>query len=287
MMEYINALENMLLDLALVEDMGFPWRDVTTDLLLSQDNKMYSANILSKHHEPAVICGISLIHAIFRKLTSQFAIHSDYRDGDYLEPQKTLLTIEAPAQVLLKCERVTLNFLRHLSGISTLTAKYVGRVKGTCLKVLDTRKTTPGLRALEKNAVYCGGGVNHRMGLYDAVMVKDTHIDALGGIEKTMQLLSAATLPKLPIIIEVRSIAELDAVLEKSQGKVTRVLLDNMSVDALKNCVSLCQGRVETEASGNIRLENILEIAKTGVDYASVGELTYNAGHVDLSLEIC
>lgn len=278
-----NAFEEILLDLALIEDLGFPWRDVTTDLLFPKDKRIYQATIISKHNTPIIICGIDLIHHLFAKLSDQCKINTNYQDGDCLASGETLLTITAPAQTLLKGERVALNFLRHLCAIATLTAQYVARVKDTPLKILDTRKTTPGLRHLEKYAVHCGGGVNHRMGLYDAIMIKDTHVDILGGMQQAMDNLPTMAAHGLPVIVEVRSAEELAIVL-KSANKVTRVLLDNMSPALMHDCVLMCKGQVETEASGNIRLDTISAIAQTGVEYASVGELTYHAGHVDLSM---
>jgi nicotinate-nucleotide pyrophosphorylase (carboxylating) len=156
-------------------------------------------------------------------------------------------------------------------------------VKDTSLKILDTRKTTPGLRYLEKYAVACGGGMNHRRGLYDVIMIKDNHIDLLGGIANTIAALKNTA--QLPVILEIRTREELIVALEKGRGKITRVLLDNMSVSQLTACVALNAGVFETEASGGIGLENIIAIAKTGVDYASVGALTHSAGSVDLSMQ--
>jgi nicotinate-nucleotide pyrophosphorylase (carboxylating) len=273
-----------LLQSTLIEDLGFPFSDVTTDLLFPNHQARSQAKIISKQQDTINICGIALTQQLFTLLSDYCQIQSDYQDGDCLEPGQTLLTITAPASAILKAERTVLNFLRHLSAIATLTAKYVKRVKGTQLKILDTRKTTPGLRELEKYAVHCGGGINHRMGLYDAIMIKDTHVDILGGMEQALRILLTADTQHLPVIVEVRSPDELDIVLKLAAHKVTRVLLDNMSLAVMKDCVAKCQGILATEASGNIRLDTVLAVANTGVDYASIGELTYNAGHVDLSM---
>jgi len=278
-----SPLSDILLQLSLIEDLGFPWHDVTTDLLFPDHHKISHAKIISKHPEIITVCGVTLIEALFKKLSPHTKMTIHHPDGSQLKPKETLLTIEAPASALLKGERVALNFLRHLSAIASLTNKYVEKIKHTQLKILDTRKTTPGMRELEKYAVHCGGGVNHRMGLYDAIMVKDTHVDILGGMKNALAALPDKTTHKLPVIIEIRTIEELHIALENTH-KITRVLLDNMPPDLLFACVVLCNKQVETEASGNIRLENILAIAQTGVDYASVGELTYNAGQVDLSM---
>lgn len=279
-----SPLNDILLHSALTEDLGFPFHDATTDLLFPNDQRRQRATILSKHAEPITICGIDCIRAVFTKLSDNCEIHTDYRDGDRLAPGATLLTIEAPASALLKGERTALNFLRHLSAIATLTAKYVERVKHTQLKILDTRKTTPGLRQLEKYAVHCGGGINHRMGLFDAIMVKDTHIDLLGGMAQAINHLPERSTHHLEVIVEVRSRQELDIVLELGHSKVSRVLLDNMAPELLRECVAACQGVFTTEASGNINLSKIVTVAETGVNFASIGELTYNAGHVDLSM---
>lgn len=279
-----STLNDLLLHTALVEDLGFPLRDVTTELLFADNNELYQATIVSKHDKPVVICGIDWIRHIFAKFSKNCQIHSDYLDGEILAPGNTLLAIHAPATVILQGERIALNFLRHLSAIATLTSQYVAAVRHTKLKILDTRKTTPGMRYLEKYAIQCGGGVNHRMGLYDAIMVKDTHIDLLGGMQQAIARLPEKNSHGLAVIVEVRSPQELEIVLRDGRQKVTRVLLDNMSLAMLRDCVNLCHDTIETEASGNIRLSNIEEIAETGVNYASIGELTYNAGHVDLSM---
>ena len=174
---------------------------------------------------------------------------------------------------------------RYLSAISTLTNQFVQKIKHTHTKILDTRKTTPGLRHFEKYAVYCGGGVNHRMGLYDAYMIKDTHIDLIGGIKNALEKIPARNKNPLPVIVETRRIEELKEVIQFGKEKATRVLLDNMDNQTLKECVSMCKNIFETETSGNINLNTIKSIAETGVDYASVGMLTYAADQVDLSMQ--
>jgi len=279
-----NTLDQTLLTLALNEDLGIPWHDATTELLFPHQHDISHAKIVSKHPETIVICGIDWTRTLFTKLSPNCQIHSDFQDGQLLSPGDTLLNIQGDANTLLKGERTALNFLRHLCAVATLTAKYVKCVAHTKLKILDTRKTTPGFRHLEKYAVHCGGGVNHRMGLYDAIMIKDTHIDLLGGIEKALERLPELTTDSLPVIVEIRSIKELDIALSYGAKKINRVLLDNMTPALLKQCVEACHGIFETEASGNLRLNTILKVAETGVNYASIGELTYNAGHVDLSM---
>ncbi|MDF3054154.1 MAG: hypothetical protein K0Q74_61 [Gammaproteobacteria bacterium] len=281
----ITELNETLLNISLQEDLGENFCDITTDLLFPKDKIQGTAHIISKHHEPIVVCGIEWTRFLFSKLSEDARIESDRSDGDLLMPGERLLSVTADAKTLLKGERTALNFLRHLCAISTLTKKYVDKISMYDLKILDTRKTTPGFRLLEKYAVHCGGGMNHRMGLYDAVMIKDTHVDLLGDMEKTLIELPCLNQHTLPVIVEVRSQEELHIVLEHGQAKVHRVLLDNMSLEDMSACVKACQGIFETEASGNIRLDRIVDIAKTGVNYASVGELTYGAGHVDLSMK--
>jgi nicotinate-nucleotide pyrophosphorylase (carboxylating) len=281
-----HPLDHSIIDLALNEDLGANRCDVTTDTLFATQNSIQKAHIVSKHPEKITICGIELIQKLFLKINSNCRIFSDYQDGHELQPGAVLLTIETDAATLLKGERVALNFLRHLSAIASLTTRYVDTVKLTSLKILDTRKTTPGLRGLEKYAVHCGGGVNHRMGLYDAFMIKDTHVDLLGGMEYALQNLPQLNSHGLPVIVEVRSPKELDIVLQLGQGKVNRVLFDNMQTQELRSGVLACCNTFETEASGNINLNTISEVAATGVEFASIGRLTYDAGHVDLSMQI-
>lgn len=280
----INLISDKLLDLALAEDLGTNWHDLTTDALFAKSSKIYQTKIISKNPEPITICGVEFIHHLFKKINPDCKIIPHYQDGQQLLPGETLLTLESDGCTLLKGERTALNFLRHLSAIATLTAQYVHKIKHTQLKLLDTRKTTPGMRYLEKYAVHCGGGVNHRMGLYDAYMVKDTHVDLIGGMKETLKRLPNQAIHHLPVIVEVRSLAELADVLDDGQQKVTRILFDNMGLGDIQQGVSACQGIYDTEASGNIDLDNITDIAQTGVQFASVGKITYAAGQVDLSM---
>lgn len=280
----LNSIDQTLLNLALEEDLGNPWFDATSNVLFSNDTSIRRARIISKSSEPIIVCGIELARTLFNKLSPQCQIHSRCSDGDALLYGQTLLEITGNACALLAGERVVLNFLRHLCAIATLTAQYVDQIKHTRLKILDTRKTTPGMRHLEKYAVHCGGGVNHRLGLYDAIMIKDTHIDLLGGIQHALEYLPNRDTNALPVIVEVRNRQELALVLRWGRDKVDRVLLDNMTPAALKNCVGDCIGIFETEASGNINRDTLVSIAETGVNYASIGQLTYGAGHVDLSM---
>lgn len=280
----VNSVDSQIFQIALDEDLGQPWLDATTDLLFAEQRGEGKAIIISKQTSPITICGLAFLPNLLAKMTAHFRIETVYEDGDLLQFGEVLATLHAEAKVLLKIERVLLNFMRHCSAIATLTHHYVSKVKHTRMKILDTRKTTPGLRHLEKYAVFCGGGVNHRMGLYDAIMIKDTHVDLLGGMKATLAKLPTSDQQPLPVIVEVRSLQELEVVLMHGNNKVQRVLLDNMNCQQMQQAVTVCEDVFETEASGNIRLNTIAEIAETGVNFASIGELTYNAGQVDLSM---
>lgn len=286
-----------IIDLALIEDLGFPYLDLTTEVLFDpHDAQLYQADIVSKHSTPIVLCGLSMVQDILKHAPeplTKFELHGNYKDGDCIEPGQTLVRIQAPAKILWMFERTILNFLQRLCAVATLTAQFVQRVQHTSMQILDTRKTTPGMRTLEKYAVLCGGGVNHRMGLYDAILIKDTHIDLLGGITLALAKLSTYAVANthtqsVPVIVEVRNRVELDSVLRAhATGKVhiDRVLLDNMTLAELKDCVAQCHGIMPTEASGGINLSNVGAIAETGVDFASIGHITHSAGVIDLSMQ--
>ncbi|HEX4045546.1 MAG TPA: carboxylating nicotinate-nucleotide diphosphorylase [Gammaproteobacteria bacterium] len=283
----LNHLDAQLIELALLEDLGWPYADVTTATLFAENTTLSQAKIVSKHPTPITLAGLPVVNAILAKMGDQCTMQTEYTDGQRLLPGATLLTLHGPANTLLMVERTVLNFLQHLCAIATLTAQFVDRIKHTTTKILDTRKTMPGFRHLAKYAVHCGGGVNHRMGLYDALMLKDTHIDLLGGMAIALQILPEHTKQTLPVIVEVRTPEELVIVLNLNQElpKVTRVLLDNMSPATLQKCVSLCQGKMSTEASGNINFATVASVAECGVDFISIGQLTHSAGNVDLSMQ--
>lgn len=280
----LNAIDLQLIDLAFIEDLGLPYCDQTTALLFPTIKENAQAVLISKQPQPIVLCGLPIIEAILTK-SGDCTMQSDYNDGDVIQPGGTLLTLSGPAQTILMAERIMLNFLQRLCAIATLTAQYVEKIKHTQTQILDTRKTAPGFRHLEKYAVECGGGVNHRMGLYDAVMIKDTHVDILGGMAAALLKLPDDILQKCPVIVEVRTLAELTVVLDQGLHKVTRVLLDNMSPALMTECVTLCKGRIPTEASGNMSLDTVTIAAECGVDFISVGKLTHSAGSVDLSIK--
>ncbi len=242
-----------------------------------------NALIISK--DTGIIAGVSRSINIFHALDPSINITAHVKDGDQVYPKDKLLSLEGNARSILMMERIALNCMQRMSGIATYTRKLSDKISHTSCKILDTRKTTPGLRFMEKEAVVIGGGVNHRMGLYDMIMIKDNHIDFSGGIEnailKANQYLLDKNLP-LKIEIEVRNFEELDEVLKI--GKVHRIMLDNFSVHDLKKALQKINKRFETEASGGITENNIVAYAESGVDYISVGALTHSVKNFDISL---
>lgn len=268
-----------LIQEALAEDLGSDRRDLTTEALISP-GESGGAEILVK--SPLILAGLEAARRTFLALDERVDFKARASDGARLEPGSIAATIEGALRAILTGERTALNFLQRMSGVATLTARYVEAVSGTRARILDTRKTTPGWRALEKYAVRCGGGTNHRMGLYDAVLIKENHIRAAGGCTKAVERARGA-LPGAPVEVEVTTLGELDEVLEAG---VDRILLDNMDLPDLQKAVSGTAGRVPLEASGGITLENVRAVAECGVDFISVGALTHSAPAADLSLEV-
>jgi nicotinate-nucleotide pyrophosphorylase (carboxylating) len=261
---------------ALAEDVGAG--DVTTEATVAAD-AVGSAALLVK--EPGVVCGLRAAEATFRALDPDVRFEAFASDGDLVEPPAIVARVTGSQRAILTGERVALNFLGRLSGIATLTRRFVQAVEGTGVNVLDTRKTTPGLRALEKHAVACGGGRNHRFGLDDAVLVKDNHLQAAGSIGRAVELVRAAT--ELPVEVECET---LDDVREALDAGVDAILLDNMTLAELRESVALNAGRARLEASGGVTVDTIHAIAETGVDEISVGALTHSAPSLDVSLEL-
>ena len=261
---------------ALAEDIGAG--DVTTDATVPAD-AVGVADLLVK--EAGVVCGVRVAETTFRALDPDIRFEALASDGDVVEPPAVVARISGSERAILTGERVALNFLGRLSGIATLTRRYVDAIEGTGAAVLDTRKTTPGLRELEKYAVACGGGRNHRFGLDDAVLVKDNHLRAAGSVPAAVELVRAAS--ALPIEVECDT---LDQVAEALDVGVDAILLDNMSLDQLREAVDLTGGRARLEASGGVTLDTIRAIAETGVDEISVGALTHSARSLDVSLEL-
>jgi nicotinate-nucleotide pyrophosphorylase (carboxylating) len=263
---------------ALEEDIGTG--DVTTDPLISPD---FSCKAVITMKEKGVIAGFPLVSLLYKVLDEKVVLHPLLNDGDYADGPKDIAQMEGPARGIVKGERVALNFLQRLSGIATLTREFVERVEGTGVTILDTRKTTPNLRVLEKYAVHVGGGENYRSGLFDMVMVKDNHIAAVGGIKKAIILLRKKMNRDLMVVVETKNLEEIKEALSCS---VDRIMLDNMSINEIKEAVAFVQGKVPLEASGNMTLEKVREVAETGVDYISVGSLTTRFRAIDMSLNI-
>jgi nicotinate-nucleotide pyrophosphorylase (carboxylating) len=229
-----------------------------------------------------VIAGLDLAAASFKALDPYAQFVAGVADGAHATAGARIARVQGKARALLSAERVALNYLGHLSGIATLTAAYVAAIEGTKARIACTRKTTPGLRAFEKYAVRAGGGINHRFGLYDAVLVKDNHIAAAGGLAQALAKLRARTGHLVKVEVEVDT---LDQLCEALHFPIDAVLLDNMDVATLKKAVALVNGRLLTEASGGVNLETVRKIAETGVDLISVGALTHSAPRLDLALE--
>jgi nicotinate-nucleotide pyrophosphorylase (carboxylating) len=263
---------------ALAEDLGTAG-DITTDAIIPSDAEAEATIVARKE---GVIAGLDLAEATFGALDPDMQFHRAVQDGARVEADAVLARVAGKTRALLTAERVALNFVGRLSGIATMTAAYVAAVEGTRARIACTRKTTPGLRALEKYAVRAGGGVNHRFGLYDAVLVKDNHIAASGGLSNALGRLRTRIGHLVKIEVEVDTIDQLG---EALAFPIDAVLLDNMDVAMLKEAVRLVAGRVKTEASGGVSLETVREIALSGVDLISVGALTHSATSLDLSLE--
>lgn len=278
-----EELIDKLIDLAFAEDIGDG--DHTTLSCIPND-AMGKSKLLIK--ERGVLAGIEMAKEIFRRFDSTIRIEVLLEDGSLVKPGDVAMVVEGKVQSLLQTERLMLNVMQRMSGIATATNRYVEVIKGTKARVLDTRKTTPGLRMIEKEAVRIGGGVNHRIGLFDMILLKDNHIDFAGGIDKA--ILSAQEYCKrnnkaLKIEIEVRNFDELDEVL--SIGGIDRIMLDNFTPYETKRAVDLIDGRYETESSGGITFDTLRDYAACGVDFISVGALTHSVKGLDMSFKAC
>jgi nicotinate-nucleotide pyrophosphorylase (carboxylating) len=263
---------------ALAEDLGSEG-DITTDAIVPAEAKGEAAIVA---RQTGVMAGLDLAEAAFRTLDPHIRFVRVVLDGDTVASGGTIATVAGRTRAILTGERTALNFLGRLSGIATLTASYVKAVEGTAARIACTRKTTPGLRALEKSAVRAGGGVNHRFGLYDAILVKDNHIAAAGGLSKALERLIPRRGHLVKIEVEVETLDQLKEALE---FPIDAVLLDNMDAETLRQAVKLVAGRVTTEASGGVTLETVRKIAETGVEVISVGALTHSPRNLDSSLE--
>jgi nicotinate-nucleotide pyrophosphorylase (carboxylating) len=261
---------------ALAEDVGEG--DVTTEAVIDADA---TGGALIFLKEPGVVCGLGMVEAVFRALDGEIEVEALVDEGLLVESGTAVARLSGPLRAILTGERTALNFLGRLSGIATLTRRYVDAVEGTGVAILDTRKTTPGLRVLEKHAVAVGGGRNHRLGLDDGVLIKDNHLRAGGSINEAVERARAAT--NLPIEVECDTIEQVSEALEAGADAI---LLDNMTPDGLVAAVVLVRGRARLEASGGVTLDNVRAIAETGVDEISIGALTHSARSLDVSLEL-
>jgi nicotinate-nucleotide pyrophosphorylase (carboxylating) len=272
-----GQLERIVRD-ALAEDIGSG--DVTSEAVMDEERTAAAAILVKR---PGVVCGLDAAETVFRVLDPDVGFERLLADGDRVDDVPAeAARVEGSARALLTAERTALNLLGRLSGIATLTSRYVDAVSGTGAEILDTRKTTPGLRGLEKHAVRCGGGRNHRLGLDDGILIKDNHLRLAGGVRVAVDRIRA-TGTELPVEVEAET---LDDVREALAAGADIVLLDNMTPDELRAAVDLNRGRAKLEASGGVSLETVRAIAETGVDFVSVGALTHSAPSLDISMEV-
>jgi nicotinate-nucleotide pyrophosphorylase (carboxylating) len=280
MLNFKEQLE-ILVKAALKEDIGDG--DHSTLSCISPDTK---GKAVLKIKQDGILAGVSIAEKIFSMEEQSAKFISFKKDGDEMKVGEKAFEVEAHVHTILQCERLVLNCMQRMSGVATLTHQYVEKIKGYKTKILDTRKTTPNFRLLEKEAVRIGGGTNHRFGLYDMIMLKDNLIDYCGGIEKAIEKANAYLQTKklnLKIEIETRNIEDVKRVI--AFGKVNRIMLDNFSPSQIAEALKIIDGKYETEASGGINLDNIIEYAKTGIDFISIGALIHQAKSLDLSLK--
>ncbi len=271
----ISSADVDLVAAALAEDIGAG--DLTSQYVIDADTEI-SCHIQAK--QCLVLAGLEIAAACFQQLDPDISIHVHLRDGDVCPPGERIATIQGNARHILTAERTALNFLQHLSGIATLTRQYVDAVAGTDVVILDTRKTIPGLRTLAKYATRMGGAQNHRMRLDDAIMIKDNHLVLCGSLETAVGRAVASGCPH--VIVECDTLEQVAVALKT---KATRLLLDNMDCATLRHAVALVGGKIPLEASGGISLDNIRQIAETGVNFISIGRITHSAPAVDIGLE--
>ena len=279
----VNELEDRLIDLSFAEDIGDG--DHTT-LCCIPENAMGKSHLLIK--EDGVLAGVEVAKRVFARFDSTMKVEVLIEDGARVKKGDIAMVVTGKVRSLLQTERLMLNIMQRMSGIATMTAKYVERLKGTHTHVLDTRKTTPGMRMLEKQAVKIGGGMNHRIGLFDMILLKDNHVDFAGGIANAINRCHEYLKEKgldLKIEIEVRNFDELRQAMEC--GGINRIMLDNFSVADTKKAVDIVNGQYETESSGGITFETIRDYAECGVDFISVGALTHSVKGLDMSFKAC
>lgn len=279
-----DELIDELLDLAFAEDIGDG--DHTTLCCIPAD-EMGKQHLLVK--EEGILAGVEIAKKVFHKFDPELKMTVFINDGAHVEPGDVAFVVEGRVRSLLQTERLMLNIMQRMSGIATMTAKYMDRLKGLKTKVLDTRKTTPGMRMLEKEAVRIGGGMNHRIGLFDMILLKDNHVDFAGGIanaiNKANEYIKANHKDGMKIEIEVRNFDELDEAL--ATGHVDRIMLDNFTPENTKKAVDIVAGRCELESSGGITFDTLRDYGECGVDYISVGALTHSVKGLDMSFKAC
>ena len=282
-MLYVEELNERLIDLAFAEDIGDG--DHTTLCCIPKE-AMGKSKLLIK--EEGILAGVEIAKEVFRRFDPEMQVEVLMQDGAHVKPGDVAMVVTGRVQSLLQTERLMLNIMQRMSGIATMTHKYVERLEGTKTRVLDTRKTTPGMRMLEKAAVKIGGGVNHRIGLFDMILLKDNHVDFAGGIANAINRCHAYLKEKgkdLKIEIEVRNLDELQQVLDI--GGVDRVMFDNFSLADTRKGVEMVGGRYETESSGGITFDTLRDYAECGVDFISVGALTHSVKGLDMSFKAC
>ena len=279
-----DELIDELLDLAFAEDIGDG--DHTTLCCIPAD-EMGKQHLLVK--EEGILAGVEIAKKVFHKFDPELNMTVFINDGAHVKPGDVAFVVEGRVRSLLQTERLMLNIMQRMSGIATMTAKYMDRLKGLKTKVLDTRKTTPGMRMLEKEAVRIGGGMNHRIGLFDMILLKDNHVDFAGGIanaiNKANEYIKANHKDGMKIEIEVRNFDELDEAL--ATGHVDRIMLDNFTPENTKKAVDIVAGRCELESSGGITFDTLRDYGECGVDYISVGALTHSVKGLDMSFKAC
>ena len=279
----VNELEDRLIDLSFADDIGDG--DHTT-LCCIPDTAMGKSHLLIK--EDGILAGVEVAKRVFARFDPTMQVEVLINDGAHVKKGDIAMVVTGKVRSLLQTERLMLNIMQRMSGIATMTAKYVERLKGTKTHVLDTRKTTPGMRMLEKQAVKIGGGMNHRIGLFDMILLKDNHIDFAGGIANAINRCHEYLKEKgldLKIEIEVRNFYELRQAMEC--GGINRIMLDNFSVEDTKKAVEIVAGKYETESSGGITFDTIRDYAECGVDFISVGALTHSVKGLDMSFKAC
>tara|TARA_R110001592_G_scaffold52511_8_gene160707 strand:- start:24552 stop:25388 length:837 start_codon:yes stop_codon:yes gene_type:complete len=272
----LNQAIQASVQIALQEDIGTG--DITAQLISDEKNAV--ANVITR--ENAVICGIDWVNEVFKSVSDKLCIEWFVKDGDKVSANTTLFKITGPARAILTGERAALNFLQTLSGTATLSHEYAKKVAHTKVQLLDTRKTIPGLRLAQKYAVKCGGCFNHRLGLYDAFLIKENHIMACGGINEAIQQ-ARIIAPNKTVEVEVENLQEFEQALN---ANADIIMLDNFTLADMKQAISQNQGKAKLEASGNVNFDTLVPIAETGVDYISIGALTKDCKSIDLSMRI-